>query len=641
MDFGFFKIGALSPRTCVADPVQNTAHALAVLRQAHRQGVQLAVLPELFLSGYTCGDLFGQDALLDSCERALLELARQTQELDMAIVAGVPLRAKGFLYNCAAVLHRGRILGIVPKTYLPNYQEFYEKRWFVSGTQNRAEALRLAGMEIPFGNLLFRLGERAVLGIEICEDLWVPLPPSTQMALAGANVIVNLSASNEAVSKNDYRRAMLAQQSAKALCAYAYASAGVGESTTDLVFSGACTIAENGTILADAPRFQQEGSAAIACVDLERLLSQRRQNGSFPDNASLVPPPDYRVIDAPVGALKQEQIDRPFDRHPFVPDDPATRAERCREILSIQAAGLAKRLSHTGLSRLVLGISGGLDSTLALLVSVRAAELLGLPRQNILCVTMPGFGTTDRTYENAVELIRCLGASFREIGIREACLQHMADIGHDPNLHDITFENTQARERTQILMDLANKEGGLLVGTGDLSELALGWCTYNADHMSMYGVNCGVPKTLVRHLVAYFAGQADAQTAAVLRAVLDTPVSPELLPPDESGEIAQKTEEKIGPYELHDFFLYHFLRFGTNPQKLLFLAGRAFGGQYSQQQLTDWLRLFFKRFFQSQFKRSCLPDGPKVGSVSLSPRGDWRMPSDAQASVWLNALDEN
>ncbi|HIT53362.1 MAG TPA: NAD(+) synthase, partial [Candidatus Fimivicinus intestinavium] len=327
--------------------------------------------------------------------------------------------------------------------------------------------------------------------------------------------------------------------------------------------------------------------------------------------------------------------------HPFVPDDPATRAERCREILSIQAAGLAKRLSHTGLSRLVLGISGGLDSTLALLVSVRAAELLGLPRQNILCVTMPGFGTTDRTYENAVELIRCLGASFREIGIREACLQHMADIGHDPNLHDITFENTQARERTQILMDLANKEGGLLVGTGDLSELALGWCTYNADHMSMYGVNCGVPKTLVRHLVAYFAGQADAQTAAVLRAVLDTPVSPELLPPDESGEIAQKTEEKIGPYELHDFFLYHFLRFGTNPQKLLFLAGRAFGGQYSQQQLTDWLRLFFKRFFQSQFKRSCLPDGPKVGSVSLSPRGDWRMPSDAQASVWLNALDEN
>lgn len=641
MDFGFFKIGALSPRTCVADPVQNTAHALDALRQAHRQGVQLAVLPELFLSGYTCGDLFGQDALLDGCERALLELARQTQALDMVIVAGVPLRSEGFLYNCAAVLHRGHILGIAPKIYLPNYQEFYEKRWFVSGVQNRAETLRLAGMEIPFGNLLFRLGERAVLGIEICEDLWVPLPPSTQMALAGANVIVNLSASNEAVSKNDYRRAMLAQQSAKALCAYAYASAGVGESTTDLVFSGACTVAENGTILADSPRFQQEGSAAIACVDLERLSSQRRQNGSFPDNARLASPPDYRFISVPVGALQQEHIDRAFDRHPFVPDDPATRAERCREILSIQAAGLAKRLSHTGLTRLVLGISGGLDSTLALLVSVRAMELLGLPRQNILCVTMPGFGTTDRTYENAVELIRCLGATFREIGIREACLQHMADIGHDPSLHDITFENTQARERTQILMDLANKEGGLLVGTGDLSELALGWCTYNADHMSMYGVNCGVPKTLVRHLVENFAGQADVQTAAVLRAVLDTPVSPELLPPDESGEIAQKTEEKIGPYELHDFFLYHFLRFGTSPQKLLFLAGRAFGGQYTQQQLADWLRLFLKRFFQSQFKRSCLPDGPKVGSVSLSPRGDWRMPSDAQVAVWLSALDEN
>lgn len=639
MDFGFLKIGAFSPRTCVANPKQNAIYTLDALRYAQEEGVQVAVLPELCLSGYTCGDLFGQDVLLDSCEQALLGLAEQTKGFSTVIVIGIPLRVDGFLYNCAAVLHRGKILGFVPKTYLPNYQEFYEKRWFVSAEQAKAETIRFAGEDIPFGNLLFRLNDRAVLGVEICEDLWVPLPPSTRMAQAGANVIVNLSASNEAVAKNDYRRAMIAQQSAKALCAYAYASAGVGESTTDLVFAGACTVAENGTLLADSPRFLLEGSEAVACVDLERLLSQRRQNGSFPDNATLVPPPAYRVIDAPVPALEEAQINRAYDKHPFVPDDRVKREERCREILSIQAAGLAKRLSHTGMQKLVLGISGGLDSTLALLVSVRTMELLKLPTNNIICVTMPGFGTTDRTYDNAVELIQCIGATFREIDIRPACLQHMADIGHDPVLHDVTYENTQARERTQILMDLANKEGGILVGTGDLSELALGWCTYNADHMSMYGVNCGVPKTLVRHLVENFAAQADARTARVLRSVLDTPVSPELLPPDEVGQIAQKTEEKIGPYELHDFFLYHFLRFGTNPQKLLFLAKRAFGDQYTQQQLTAWLRLFLTRFFQSQFKRSCLPDGPKVGSVSLSPRGDWRMPSDAQVNAWLDTLE--
>lgn len=641
MDFGFLKISALSPRTCVANPDQNKNNALTALRRVEKSGVQVAVLPELCLSGYTCGDLFGQDALLDGCEAALLDLAEQTSSIPTVIIVGVPLRADGLLYNCAAVLHCGSILGVVPKTYLPNYQEFYEKRWFASGAQNRAETIRIAGSDIPFGNLLFRLNSRAVLGVEICEDLWVPLSPGTQMALAGANVIVNLSASNEAVAKNDYRLAMITQQSAKALCAYAYASAGIGESTTDLVFSGACTIAENGTILADAPRFLPDGSEATACVDLDRLLSQRRQNGSFPDNAARTSLPVYRIIDAPAGVLEEAQIDRAYEKQPFVPADPVKREKRCQEILSIQSAGLARRLSHTGLKKLVLGISGGLDSTLALLVSVRAMELLKLPKENILCVTMPGFGTTDRTYDNAVELIHCVGAEFREIDIRPACLQHMADIGHDPDLHDITFENTQARERTQILMDLANKEGGILVGTGDLSELALGWCTYNADHMSMYGVNCGVPKTLVRHLVENVAAQADERTASVLRAVLGTPVSPELLPPDECGEIAQKTEEKIGPYELHDFFLYHFLRFGTNPQKLLFLAKRAFGEQYTRQQLTDWLRLFLMRFFQSQFKRSCLPDGPKVGSVSLSPRGDWRMPSDAEVTAWLAALDKN
>ena len=438
MDFGFLKIGAFSPRTCVANPKQNAIYTLDALRHAQEEGVQVAVLPELCLSGYTCGDLFGQDVLLDSCEQALLGLAEQTKGFSTVIVIGIPLRVDGFLYNCAAVLHRGKILGFVPKTYLPNYQEFYEKRWFVSAEQAKAETIRFAGEDIPFGNLLFRLNDRAVLGVEICEDLWVPLPPSTRMAQAGANVIVNLSASNEAVAKNDYRRAMIAQQSAKALCAYAYASAGVGESTTDLVFAGACTVAENGTLLADSPRFLLEGSEAVACVDLERLLSQRRQNGSFPDNATLVPPPAYRVIDAPVPALEEAQINRAYDKHPFVPDDRVKREERCREILSIQAAGLAKRLSHTGMQKLVLGISGGLDSTLALLVSVRTMELLKLPTNNIICVTMPGFGTTDRTYDNAVELIQCIGATFREIDIRPACLQHMADIGHDPVLHDVT-----------------------------------------------------------------------------------------------------------------------------------------------------------------------------------------------------------
>lgn len=632
-DMGFLKVAALSPEVTVANPVKNAASALAAIREAAASGVQIIALPELHLSGYTCADLFGQDRLIRCCEEALAELLRETAELSAVIAVGLPVRAFDILYNCAAIIQSGEILGVVPKRYLPNYQEFYEKRWFSSGNTAAGDAVTLCGRTVPFGDLLFCFGP-LVMGVEICEDLWVPVPPSSQMALAGANLIVNLSASNELVSKNAYRRDLIAGQSGRCICGYLYASAGVGESTTDLVFSGACTVAENGSILAEGERFSRTGSSAAACLDLFRLSAERRKNGSFHDNAAALRPA-FRTVEGVLPPLPVDQMDRPYDPAPFIPRDESAREERCREIFSIQAAGLAKRLAHTGLKRAVIGISGGLDSTLALLVASEAMKLLELPAQNILCITMPGFGTTDRTYQNALELVASLGAELREIDIRAACIQHMKDIGHDPSVHDITYENTQARERTQILMDLANKEAGILVGTGDLSELAMGWCTYNGDHMSMYGVNASVPKTLVRYLVDSVASRSDRRTAAVLREVLDTPVSPELLPPDENGQIAQKTEENIGPYELHDFFLYHFLRFGCERNKLAFLAERAFAGRYTSGQIAKWLDLFLRRFFASQFKRSCLPDGPKVGTVSLSPRGDWRMPSDADRTVFL------
>ena len=633
-EMGFVKVAALSPKVTVANPVKNKASALDAITKAAEAGAQIIVLPELHLSAYTCADLFYQDRLIRRCEESLAELLAETAQFGAAVVIGIPVRAFNGLYNCAAVIQNGNILGVVPKEYLPNYQEFYEKRWFASSRDLPGDTVTLCGQEVPFGRLLFRLGE-VVMGVEICEDLWVPVPPSSQMALAGANLIVNLSASNELVAKNTYRRELIAGQSGRCICGYVYASAGTGESTTDLVFSGACTIAENGSILAEGERFSQTGSSVIACLDIERLSSERRKDGSFRDNAAALAP-SFRVVEGTLPPLSVEQMDRPYDPTPFIPRDSRTREERCQEIFSIQAAGLARRMAHTGLKRAVIGISGGLDSTLALLVASETMKILNLPAENILCVTMPGFGTTDRTYRNALELIASLGAELREIDIRPACLQHMKDIGHDPEIHDVTYENTQARERTQILMDMANKEGGLLVGTGDLSELAMGWCTYNGDHMSMYGVNASVPKTLVRYLVDYVASRSDARTAAVLREVLDTPVSPELLPPDENGKIAQKTEDNIGPYELHDFFLYHFLRFGCERGKLAFLAQRAFGSKYSAAEVDKWLELFLKRFFASQFKRSCLPDGPKVGSVSLSPRGDWRMPSDADRGIFLD-----
>ena len=632
-DFGFVKIAACSAKTAVANPEKNAAYLLEAIAKARKTGAQVIVLPELALSSYTAADLFHQDRLIRGCEGALGRILTETAGDPAVIALGMPVRVGDALYNCAVLIQNGKILGAVPKEYLPNYQEFYEKRWFAPGSSALEEEITLCGQRVPFGELLFRFGELTV-GVEVCEDLWVPIPPSSRLAVSGANLILNLSASNELVAKDAYRKNLISGQSARCICAYAYASSGLGESTTDLVFGGACTVAENGTILAEGERFRQDGAMAVACVDLDRLMAERRKDGSFHDCAAVYGG-RMRVVSGELPELSLEQMDRPYDPTPFIPSDARTRAERCREIFAIQSAGLARRLSHTGMKRAVIGISGGLDSTLALLVSHEAMKRLGLPEENILCVTMPGFGTTDRTYQNALELIRSLGAELREVDIKPSCLQHMRDIGHDPSVHDVTYENTQARERTQILMDLANKEGGLLVGTGDLSELAMGWRTYNGDHPSRYGVTASVPKTLVRHLVAFVAEESDPRTAAVLREVLDTPVSPELLPPDENGEIQQKTEENIGPYELHDFFLYHFLRFGCQRDKLAFLASRAFGEKYSKEEIEKWLSLFLKRFFISQFKRSCLPDGPKVGSVSLSPRGDWRMPSDADMGAFL------
>lgn len=639
MNSGFIKVRAASPRVSVGGVQKNLENALAEIELAKKDKVKILTFPELYLSGYTCGDLFLQKTLTDACMRALETICEKTENLDIVICIGLPVRADNRLYNCAAVLFKGEVLGFVPKTYIPNYGEYYEKRWFASGKELCNKGIQFANQFVDCGTgALFQLSDELTLGVEICEDLWVPNPPSTDMALAGANIIVNLSASNEAVTKNDYRKNIIAAQSAKCFCAYVYASAGVGESSTDLVFSGACTIAENGAILAEGERFVFDGSRCTADIDIDKLNAERIRNGSFSDNRTnedIYWGSTAMLFSKSATQTDFSDVSRTFDPHPFVPSNSEEKDERCREILAIQSHGLAKRLSHTGLQKAVIGISGGLDSTLALLVSVRAMEILKLPPENILCVTMPGFGTTDRTYHNAVALIKAFGAQFLEIPIRDAAMQHMKDIGHDPSIHDITYENTQARERTQILMDLANRHGGILVGTGDLSELALGWCTYNADHMSMYGVNAGVPKTLVRHLVENEAEHLPKEIADILYDVLDTPVSPELLPPDENGKIQQKTEDTLGPYEVHDFYLYHFLRFGTRPEKMLFMATRAFADVYTEEQLKRWLRLFLKRFFNNQFKRSCLPDGPKVGSVSLSPRGDWRMPSDADMEIWL------
>ena len=638
-NYGFVKVAAAVPQVAVADCARNAERIVALAQQAARRGGELVAFPELAVTGYTCADLFLQPALLDAADEALGEIMRQTRKLPLALIVGLPLRHEDRLYNCAAVVAQGRLLGVVPKSYIPNYAEFYEARWFASGAGIEEERITAAGQEADFGTELTFAVNGAEFGIEICEDLWVASPPSSRLALNGAKLIFNLSASPEGVGKHAYLRELVAQQSARTHTAYVYCSAGFGESSTDLVFAGNGLIAENGTMLAQAARFSLDEQLTVADVDIERLEFERRRNTSFRMREEAG---ESTVIEMELpDALKASALDRRVDPMPFVPADEAHRSERCEEIFQIQSHGLARRLAHTGCRCAVVGISGGLDSTLALLVTVRTFDKLGLDRRGILGITMPGFGTTDRTYRNALKLMEGLGVTVREIPIRDACLQHFRDIGLPESDRSAAYENAQARERTQILMDVANMEGGLVIGTGDLSELALGWATYNGDQMSMYGVNASVPKTLVRHLVRWAADtERDGATRATLLAIIDTPVRPELLPADREGNIAQKTEDLVGPYELHDFFLYNFVRAGFRPAKIAFLAEQAFAGSYDRETIVKWLRVFFRRFFAQQFKRSAMPDGPKVGSVSLSPRGDWRMPSDASAALWLRELEE-
>ena len=634
MKDGFITVATATPQVAVADCEANAQAILACINEMAAAHAKVMVLPELCITGYTCSDLFWQTKLLDEAEAALSVIAEGSRQVDALIAVGMPLRVAGKLLNVAAILCRGKLLGFVPKVNLPAYNEFYETRHFTSGSADMG-TVQFCGEEIPVGtNLLFSCENMVDLCVaaEICEDLWVPNPPSVHHALAGASVICNLSASDEMVGKGSYRRDLVAGQSARLVCAYLYATAGEGESTTDLVFGGQNLIAENGTVLAESATFENEIN--VATIDVQRLASERRRMSTFPAAESK----EYREISF---ALVEEEtkLARFFDADPFVPSNADQLSDRCEEILNIQALGLKKRLAHTHAKSAVVGISGGLDSTLALLVTARAFDMLGLPRKGIVAVTMPGFGTTDRTYNNAVAMIKSLGATFKEVPIAKAVMQHFADIDHDASIHDVTYENSQARERTQILMDIANQANGFVIGTGDLSELALGWATYNGDHMSMYAVNASVPKTLVRHLVRHYADtSADEVLAGVLYDVLDTPVSPELLPP-EDGAISQKTEDLVGPYELHDFFLYQMLRMCFPPAKIYRVAKEAFAGRYSSETILKWLRTFYWRFFSQQFKRSCLPDGPKVGSVAVSPRGDLRMPSDACVSAWIKEVE--
>ena len=639
MNYGFVKVAAAVPLVQVADCFYNIEKIEGLMRQASEKGVQIIAFPELSVTGYTCLDLFAQQTLLDGAEEALLQLVSNTADLDILTIVGVPLRTENRLINAAVVFQKGAIRGVVPKTYLPNYKEFQEQRWFTSATELRESTISIGKEEYPMGShLLFRSG-RLTAGIEICEDLWVPVPPSSLLTMEGANIIFNLSASNELIGKHAYLRSLICQQSARCMAGYVYASSGFGESSTDLVFAGNGIIAENGNLLAESPRFTMEEQLVISEIDIETLQNDRQVNTSFMYGTSGLPKEKAQVVDFQVRIPDGFSLTRPVDPHPFTPSGEALK-ERCEEIFHIQVAGLAKRLVHAHAQTAVVGISGGLDSTLALLVTVMTFDALKMPRGQIIGITMPGFGTTDRTYTNACDLIRSLGVTLKEIPIKEACLQHFRDIDHDPSVHDVTYENCQARERTQLLMDVANQKNGLVIGTGDLSELALGWATYNGDHMSMYGVNGSIPKTLVKYLVEWVANhKVDDASRLTLLDIVDTPISPELIPADENGNIKQKTEDLVGPYELHDFFLYHFLRFGSHPSKIYFLAQKAFAGIYDNATVKKWLYTFFRRFFQQQFKRSCLPDGPKVGSVSLSPRGDWRMPSDAVSRLWLEEIE--
>ena len=640
MNYGFVKVAAAVPRVKVADCKFNSERLEGLITIAEGKGVQILTFPEMCITGYTCGDLFAQQLLLEQAEMALIQILNSTRQLDIISILGMPVVVNSTVINAAVVIQKGKILGVVPKTYLPNYKEFYEQRWFTSALQVSENSVRLCGQIVPMGNnLLFETAE-TTFGIEICEDLWATVPPSSSLALQGAEIIFNLSADDEGIGKHNYLCSLISQQSARCISGYVFSSSGFGESTTDVVFAGNGLIYENGYLLARSERFCMEEQLIINEIDVECIRAERRVNTTFAANKANCPGKEAVRISTEFVNSKDLNLTRTFNPHPFVPQGSELNS-RCEEIFSIQIAGLAQRLLHTGAKTAVIGISGGLDSTLALLVCVKTFDKLGISRKDILGITMPGFGTTDRTYHNAIDLMNSLGVSIREISIREACIQHFKDIGHDLNIHDVTYENSQARERTQILMDIANQTWGMVIGTGDLSELALGWATYNGDHMSMYGVNAGIPKTLVKHLVQWVAENGmDEASKATLLDIVDTPISPELIPADENGEIKQKTEDLVGPYELHDFFLYYFLRFGFRPSKIYFLAQTAFSGVYDDETIKKWLQTFFRRFFNQQFKRSCLPDGPKVGSISISPRGDWRMPSDASSAAWLKEIAE-
>ena len=628
-EYGYVRCAAASLKMEVANPRWNEQEMEHVIAEAVSNGVAILVLPECAMTGYTCADLFFQKTLLEETEHQIAKLKKFLEGKEIIVAVGAPIQIENKLYNMGIVLQNGHILGMVPKTYLPNYNEFYEQRWFASSTDLKETEIEFLGEIVPVGKDLLFGNQNTYFALEICEDLWSVTPPSDTYALNGATILLNLSASNETIGKKEYRENLIKMHSAKQISAYVYASSGPLESTTDILFSGATLIYENGSKLAEGKRFQFDNTLTIGDVDVEKLLHDRMKNTSFHTN-QLEP---VRKIHCSIPATNQP-IRRTYAKYPFVPSNPNKRNERANEILTIQSCALARRLKHTGSKKCILGVSGGLDSTLAYLVILRAFDILKIAPQNLIAVTMPGFGTTDRTYQNAKELIRKTGATLREVSIKDACILHYKDIGHDAGNHDVTYENAQARERTQILMDIANQESGLVIGTGDLSELALGWCTYNGDHMSMYAVNTSIPKTLVRYLVEYEM-QNNETLHDVLKSILDTPISPELLPPSKDGKILQKTESKIGPYMLHDFFLYHFLRNGFSTKKIFYLAKETFKDDYEEEELRKWLTVFMKRFFSQQFKRSCLPDGVKVGSVSLYPRGDLRMPSDATSRIWI------
>lgn len=644
--YGFIRTAAAVPKLKVADCIYNTDEILNIIEEAYKKDVKILAFPELSITSYTCADLFAQTTLIEYAEKSLERIAEFSKDKDMFITVGLPVCCDNQTFNCIAAISKGKILGLIPKTCLPNYSEFYEERWFASSADIISDEITICGQTVPIGaDILFTAEniKNLTIGIEVCEDLWSPIPPSSYQSIFGATIIINGSASNELATKHEYRRNLVSQQSSRCICGYIYSSAGTGESTQDTVFSGHSMIYENGNMLSESKRFLKEGSIIISDIDIELLANDRKKNTSFMTQLRKNEGPVFfRTVKFTLGEHSIDDFYRTVKTAPFVPDNNIMLNERCEDIFNIQVTGLSKRITHTNSKALVVGISGGLDSTLALLVAVKACDYIGLDRKCVHGITMPGFGTTDRTYNNALNLMKSLGITLKEISIKDAAIQHFKDIGHDINIHDVTYENTQARERTQILMDYANKEYGMVIGTGDLSELALGWATYNGDHMSMYGVNGGIPKTLVRVLVKWVAENETLGEGAaeILFDVLDTPVSPELLPPDKDGNINQKTEEIVGPYELHDFFLYYVVRFGFTPAKILFLAEKAFNGKYTRETLIKWIKNFYRRFFAQQFKRSCLPDGPKVGTINLSPRGDWRMPSDAVGRIWLDEAEK-